>query len=283
MDGQVVGSVTALWRYPVKSMQGERIDRSEVTAAGLPGDRRWALVDPETGKVASAKRPRLWGRLLECHAALADDGVLVTLPDGTSVDGRDRSADEALSALLDRPVQLTEKVPESMVFEERWEKEKEGHYGTVVEVDDGEEVLDVRGAFAARGTFFDFSALHVVATSSLTAVASELGAPSVDVARFRPNLLVDVPADAGFVENGWVGRTLRVGESMRLQGVMATMRCVMTTLAQPGLPADREVLRATNRANRVEVPPLGTYPCLGLYASVVDGGEVAVGDQVVVE
>ncbi len=57
----VIASIVSLWRYPVKSMMGEELDSSYVTERGLLGDRAYALVDQETGKVASAKNPRKWG------------------------------------------------------------------------------------------------------------------------------------------------------------------------------------------------------------------------------
>src|SRR5437867_3817494 len=68
MQGSQAGSVVALWRYPVKSMMGEELNSSEVTQRGLLGDRAYALVDAETGKVASAKNPRPWPRLLDFRA-----------------------------------------------------------------------------------------------------------------------------------------------------------------------------------------------------------------------
>jgi uncharacterized protein len=66
--GAAVGSVVALWRYPVKSMAGERLEVATIDADGIDGDRRSAVRDIETGKIASAKRPTRWGRLLRCHA-----------------------------------------------------------------------------------------------------------------------------------------------------------------------------------------------------------------------
>ena len=64
----LTATVSELWRYPVKSMQGERVDASDVGDAGLDGDRAYAVVDPATGKVGSAKHPRLWSELLQCRA-----------------------------------------------------------------------------------------------------------------------------------------------------------------------------------------------------------------------
>jgi uncharacterized protein len=65
-----VGSVVALWRYPVKSMMGEELNACEVTSRGLLGDRRFAVVDRATGKVGGAKNPRKWGNFLRLPGRL---------------------------------------------------------------------------------------------------------------------------------------------------------------------------------------------------------------------
>src|SRR5260370_38286807 len=67
-----VGSVVSLWRYPVKSMMGEELNATDVTDHGLLGDRVYALLDPATGKVASAKNPRKWVRLFNCRASFVE-------------------------------------------------------------------------------------------------------------------------------------------------------------------------------------------------------------------
>jgi len=86
----VIGAVTSLWRYPVKSMQGEELNAADVTPRGLLGDRAFALVDEETGKVASAKNPRRWPTLFDFRAAYIEPPgedrplppVRITLADG---------------------------------------------------------------------------------------------------------------------------------------------------------------------------------------------------------
>src|SRR6185369_16379787 len=91
-DGNI-GSVAALWRFPVKSMQGERLDAAEVGAGGIVGDRAYGLIDRETGKVASAKSVKLFARLFECSAAFVEPprpgepapAVEIELPDGRKV------------------------------------------------------------------------------------------------------------------------------------------------------------------------------------------------------
>ena len=63
------GSIATLWRYPVKSMLGEELNATIVGKRGVLGDRVYAIVDPETDKVASAKNPKKWPRLFDCRAA----------------------------------------------------------------------------------------------------------------------------------------------------------------------------------------------------------------------
>src|SRR5688572_19827514 len=99
-----VGNIAGLWRYPVKSMQGEACSSVAAGERGLAGDRVWAVVDGETGKVVSAKRPKLWATMLECAAAYAQepapDGsaapVRITLPDGREVHTDDPDRDRLL-------------------------------------------------------------------------------------------------------------------------------------------------------------------------------------------
>ena len=101
---EVVGSVAELWHFPVKSMQGSRVEVLDLTERGAEGDRGWAVVDPAEGKVLSAKR---WSQLLEATGARADDGsVTVTLPDGSTHQAGDPATDAALSAWLDHDVRL---------------------------------------------------------------------------------------------------------------------------------------------------------------------------------
>src|SRR6478735_4115758 len=95
-------SVGRLWQYPVKSMQGEEVDQILLGPGGVAGDRAYGFVDVETGRLASAKRPRRFGPLLDCRArfltAPAVDGdsppVEVTFPDGTVVRSDDQDGVE---------------------------------------------------------------------------------------------------------------------------------------------------------------------------------------------
>jgi uncharacterized protein YcbX len=92
------------------------------------------------------------------------------------------------------------------------------------------------------------------------------------------NIIVNTD-EPGFLENGWIGRELQIGESVRLGVAIPDPRCVMTTLAQDKLPQDREVLRTLAQQNRVEVAG-GLYPCAGVYATVESVGTIRTGDVV---
>ena len=104
----MLGTVARLRRYPVKSMLGEDVAASDVTFTGLTGDRRLAVRSRTTGKIASAKFPRLWRDLLTLSATAdegtANDAVRITLPEGKTVWSNDTDIDAVLSDLLGEPV-----------------------------------------------------------------------------------------------------------------------------------------------------------------------------------
>lgn len=293
-DTQTVGHVAELWRFPVKSLLGERLDGCEITDRGVVGDRAYAVVDETDGKVASAKNPRKWSRLLELSAAFVEpptaDGppppVEVRFPDG-AVHRSGDGVDEALSRFLERPVRLTAAAPERRTLEEVWPDidglaPSEFIAATRIGTEDGEAVSDIAMALAAPpGTFFDLAVLHLLTTSTLDALRAAHDG-DFDVRRYRPNVLVESDGD-GFVENDWVGGRLALGSGGAVASVaMATMRCVMTTLPQPaeGLDRDRATLATIARENRIEIPGLGRWACAGVYGGTAAPGAVRVGDTV---
>jgi uncharacterized protein len=96
------------------------------------------------------------------------------------------------------------------------------------------------------------------------------------------NLIVDADTD-GFVENDWIGHTLSVGDGVRLPVTLADPRCVMITLPQEDLPKDPGILRTAAQHNRLDIPGAGSYPCVGVYATVAAGGSVRRGDAVALD
>ena len=283
-----IGTVARLWRYPVKSMLGEELTTAVVTERGIEGDRAWAVIDQSDGKVASAKNPAKWKRLLELQPRFVDgtDGpVEITFPDGSTA-LTDNGADEALSKFIGRDVVLAATPPEVGRFEEVWPTDvgeiAPDEFVTNTRVDtnaDGETVSDIVLAMAAPpGTFFDLSPLHMMTTATLDALRAASPDADFDVRRYRPNVLIDASVD-GFVENDWPGKEIALGDcTIRVD--LATMRCVMTTLAHGDVPADRETLRTIARENKIEIPGLGTWACAGVYATPTTFGALQVGDAV---
>jgi uncharacterized protein YcbX len=261
-----VGHVSALWRYPVKSMAGEALDACEVTERGLLGDRGYALVDEAAGVIGSAKNPRAWPDLMAYRAAFAEPPrrggepppVRITLPDGRVVAGGDRAAEE-LSVALGRRVALSARPPERPVLQQFW-PDLDGTAGA-------ERVTDEA---MPPGTFFDVAPVNLLLTTTLDRLARAYPEGRFAISRFRPNVVV-APEVAGGddPEPRWVGRILAVGDVVRLRIDSRCGRCVMTTLAQPDLPRDTGILRTVVRAND---------GFAGLYASVVRPGVIRVGD-----
>jgi uncharacterized protein YcbX len=266
------GSLASLWRYPVKSMLGEELIDAQLTDRGINGDRSYALIDSESGRVITAKNPRKWGRLFEFHAALVEASepcaslpvARITTPDGASVMSDDPSIDGRLSALLSKPVRLTSSVPTMPRAQGYWPE-----YQWLPRPD---SLFDFD---LPAGTFFDCATVHLVTTATLEALASLAPRSRVAVARFRPNFVIALSNGAtGFVEQDWVGRTLVLGDGVRLKITRPCERCVMTTLPQGDLPKDPEILRAIVQQNQ------GNF---GVYASVVQGGRVRRGDPIALE
>ena len=271
MTGTSVGS---LWHYPVKSMQGEEVEQILLSPGGVVGDRAYGFVDVETGKLASAKRPRHFGALLDCHARFlaaptGDDGppsVEVTFPDGTVVRTDDDGGAELTrrtAELLGREVRLISTAPDGLAFDEV----------------QGDKVLQFPVAMAAPGTLLDLAAMHVLATSTLQRMADAHPDGQWDPRRMRPNILIDDSAEPGN-EDDWLGCDVHIGDEAVVHIVGPTPRCVMTTLPQPGLPKDSEVLKTVARVNMKEMGALGQFPCAGSYAEVVTPGVVRRGDPV---
>jgi hypothetical protein len=222
-----VGVVARLTRYPVKSMSGEELAEVEIGARGLAGDRQWAVYTDDGG-IGSGKTTRRFRRV---------DGLLewrAVLADGVPVvefpAGERYGVDDAgarLGEAMGRPLAIC---PEGEV----------PHH--------------------------DESPVHLLTTASLRALGNLLGGP-VDVARFRPNVVLDV-AGEGFPEEQWTGRDLRLGDVVLRLGP-GMPRCVMVGLPQRGLEKDKRILRTLAQERDL---------VFGVQASVVRAGRVHAGD-----
>jgi uncharacterized protein YcbX len=243
--------VAQLWRYPVKSMQGERLPAVEIHGDGVDGDRRWGVRDERTGRVLTGRRE---ARLLEAAARLAAGGEpVIDLPDGTVVVGAGEATDTVLSDWLARPVRLVEA----------------GVHGGRAEyfadpTDDASEAIEWT---MPPERFVDAMPLLVMTTASLRAGAALHPAGEWDVRRFRPNVLLDAAGD-GWLEDDWCGRVVRIGE-VDVVPQQPCIRCTMVTRPQPGLTRDLDIYRTLARHHGGN---------LGVWTAVRDGGTITEND-----
>lgn len=263
-----IGRVVAIMRYPVKSMMGEELNASVVTERGLLGDRAFALIDVETGRVASAKNPRRWPSLFDFRASYVEspvDGrplppVRITLPDGEALITSQADIEARLSTAVGRPVRLARQAAAGATAEGYWPDHDW--------LPQRDEVFDFP---LPSGTFFDCAAVHLVTTATLARLHTLTSTSRFEVPRFRPNFVIE-PADGadGFAENDWIGRTLALGDvRLRIDGPCP--RCIMTTLAQGSLPKDPAVLRTAVQHNQGNI---------GVYATVIRSGRIHRNDVV---
>jgi uncharacterized protein YcbX len=274
-------------------MLGEELEGGEVTERGLVGDRAFALIDVETGKVASAKSAKAWPGLLGCRAGFVEPplagaalpAVRITLPDGASVATDAANVDAVLSAFFRRDVRLARAAPADFTIDlyhpDVEDLDPARHRDTVVEQKLGSAFFAEAGipSPVPVGSFFDLFPVSVLTTSTLGRLGELRPGSRFDERRFRMNAIV-ATREAGFVENGWIGRALEAGDGVRLRVAMPDPRCVMTTLAQGELPDDADVLRTLARHNRLQVGGAGLFPCAGVYAVVESPGTLRRGDPV---
>jgi uncharacterized protein YcbX len=262
--GTVVGHVAELWRYPVKSLGGEQVNELELDSRGVVGDRWWAVRNAQ-GTVASGKTTSRFARvpnLLTMSSYLDGHGVVWA----RSVDGRSaRVSDPAASLLV---------------------SEVAGEPVTLAEESDM--------------SHFDDMPVHMVTSASLQWLARQQPGADISSRRVRPNIVINVAkaltggvathasgavasadragadragADAQLPEEGWCGAQLRIGTA-RFRVDRATLRCVMTTMAQPGLAFVPRILKTLEELNGSR---------LGVYAEVLEVGTVSLGDEVWME
>ncbi len=272
-SAHVEGSVVGLWRYPVKSMMGEELNAAEVTERGLVGDRRFALVDTSTGKVAGAKNPRKWANFFDFRAAYVEPpergsnlpAVRLTLPDGTVVTSEQPDLAQILSRALGHEVAFAEAQGDG----ESSGAQAEEYWPDVEYLDFRDTVTDFE---LPAGMFFDLAVVHLLTTATIDRLRTLHPEGRFEVRRFRPNIVVATgPDEQGFVENDWIGHTIAIGDEVRLRITGPCPRCVMTTLSQGDLPKDPGILRAAAQNNHANV---------GVYADVVTGGTTRRGDRV---
>jgi uncharacterized protein YcbX len=202
----MIGTIAGLWRYPVKSMLGERHESLLLERRGVVGDRLYAIRD-EAGKFGSGKttrRFRLMDGLFRFHARYDGETPIITFPDGATLKGDDPAIHTRLSDALGINVQLSRE---------------------------------------ANISHFDDGPVHLVTTASLHALSALLAQNKVDARRFRPNIVVETDGE-GFLEDNWEGHDILLGDVVRLRVTKQTERCVMVNFAWDELREEPRALRA---------------------------------------
>lgn len=288
-----LGKLLEIWRYPVKSMGGEKMDTAFIGNAGLAGDRCWSVVNGENREICSAKR---WPELLNYSASLQTDGELrssgfdhdvpnvdIHCPSGEVLQGRDQTLAQQLSSQLGKHVQLAPLAPPSNRDHYRLASARtEQSIAEEMQLLDDEPfpdfsstseelMLALAECVTPPGTYVDAYPLHLLTTNSLRFLCDQGGVEAV-VERYRPNLLIEPNEElVDLTENGWVDHRLQLGEAI-IRIDSRTVRCSMPSREQQwcGIKAEKNMARAmVDHCERH----------LGVNVYVEQGGRVSTGDE----
>jgi hypothetical protein len=276
-------------------MRGERLEEAVLEVHGIVGDRAYALVERESGKVVTGKSVRKFPDIMRCVGEFLEDPrqgeapppVRITLPDGTSVTSDSGDVDRVLSEYWGIAVTLTRAAPEDYTIDQYHPDiegvDPRGNRDTFVDQPLGSALFKALGMAGTVpvGSLFDAYAMSLITTSTFDRLQELRPESRFDERRFRMNATV-ATGGSGFVENDWVGHEASIGESVRLKIAMHDPRCVMTTLPQEELPKDTEVLRTLVQHNRIQFADMGKFPCAGVFGEVLAPGTMRVGDRVAV-
>lgn len=206
---KTVGVVKGLWRYPVKSMRGEKCDSLLFENRGAVGD-RFYTVKNEAGKFGSGKDTRRFVKIddLFNFSSFYDGEIPVILfPDGKTARGDDPAIHSELSKALNQAVTLSE---EKLV------------------------------------SHFDDSPVHIVTTASLDWLKAKLPLSVIDERRFRPNIVIETEVAAELLEQSWIGKSLEIN-GVVLEIMHPTVRCVMVNFPQSEIPEDKRIFAGIGR------------------------------------
>jgi uncharacterized protein YcbX len=261
MVGEIVGTVEALWRYPVRSVLGEALEAATLGENGVIGDRSYSVVDNDKfAMVSAAISAKEWSALVGVRAEFVEEPtpdappppVRLLFPDGTELVSDNPALTEQLTALTGRTVSL-------------WSGQASG----AAKSDEADPRADGKASPAAP---YELTPIHLLTTATVRAANSVYPEGVFNPIRFRPNIVLDTPDATGFAENEWLGKTLAIGEDVRLKLDDHCVRCVMTTLGHGDLEEDRNILKTVYKENNRN---------FGIYASVATLGQVRAGDTAV--
>ncbi|MBS3647893.1 MOSC domain-containing protein [Pseudaminobacter sp. 19-2017] len=234
--------VTELWRYPVSSFGGERQDEIWVDPQGVVGDRLFGIVDAGSDEVARPYGVPKWEGVSSIKARLTAAGLLqIAVPGGAWVSAPGAEADAVISDFLGLAAAVRP-------------------FGA----DESGKTLSPR---------YEKAPIHLLTTASLDRLKQLHPTGVADPRRFRPNIVVGLPAVEGsFPETEWIGRRLTIGD-LELTVSEPCRRCGFTIIAQDGFEKDPEILRTLVRHNSHN---------MGVYCTVDRPGRVFVGDELLI-
>ena len=278
-----IGTISQLYRYPVKSMAGERLESAAISFRGIPGDRGWAVYDETRAGVTNAKRQPLLRTIRASYptepvAGEASPPARITFPDGASFASDSSELPPRLAELLGRPVSMRGLGPAGseaaarITLEGEPEEVVRALNGILPDepMPDFSEFPPERLRQLRQGNFFDALPIHMLTRTTLGTLA-RLAPESVwDVRRFRPNLFIEATELDGYPEQGWLRRRVRAGTAV-IEVVTGCPRCVVVTQPVDDVPQDHKIMRTLVRE---------TKHTAGIYARVVQEGQVRVGDAV---
>ncbi|MDZ4736591.1 MAG: MOSC domain-containing protein [Rhodospirillaceae bacterium] len=236
-----VGRVATLWRYPVQSLRGERLDTLEIGPKGPIGDRGWGIFDPEAGHIAiSARGKKKWRPLVTWQARYVREPKLDAPLPPVEIEFEDGT--RLMSDRADIDAKLADRL---------------GWPGQFVEV-------------AKSVPAYEHAHVHVLTSATLETFAKHYPSGRFEPERFRPNVFMTTEGLSGFVESGWIGSALQAGR-IGLDIDEHCVRCVITTLPQGDLPQDAGILATVTETNKQHA---------GIYCSVRQAGALRLGDPV---
>ena len=226
-----LGRISAIFRYPVKSMAGELLDVAKLSLHGIEGDRRLAF------RRLADKSGFPWVTASKLNQ------LLLYKPFGL-----DPNSAELLPTHVRTP-----DGKEYPLWSDELREEISSRYGSDV------ELMNLK-----HGTF-DEASISVISLGTLQCIARESGR-EVDLRRFRPNVVIETHSAEPFEEDRWVGRTLRFGEANSGAALGVTMkdeRCVMVNLDPDTAERDSEVMKTVVRLNENYAGAYGTVVRVG--------------------
>lgn len=284
-----IGLVKELWRYPVKSMEGELLQEAQIEKIGMVGDRSWAIRDEVANEISGVRK---LPSLLSCSARFQEQPlhgqtgtdvphVVVQLPDGTSFLTRDDQGNNILSGYLKKKVSLQPLQPKSnkkfyrlstLNGEQAMKKQFDARGGMPsLGSLSWSKMLELGSYVTPRGSFYDVYPLHIVTSNSIGMLKSLEPEGDFQSRRFRPNIYIEsAQKNHNLDEFEWVGGKLFIGDTI-IKCESRTVRCSMPAQPQPGLKKDSKVLRALEKH---------TERHLGINASVMRPGSIRDGDLV---